>query len=151
MWWRAIFSPKTAFVPITSALFFCCQDVKFCQKRNTDLDQAGMFEMIPDPLLNILPLCNFSHIQGIPCTKFTILSKIGPFLRRAFCPALASTTLPENFLGGSSPWKALTTDWVHKCCITVFGVLFCKDICSSWECFSVQAHSRSSIHKTNAS
>lgn len=91
------------------------------------------------------------YIQGIPCTKFTILSKIGPFLRRAFCPALASTTLPENFLGGFLPWEALMTDWVHKCCITVFGVLFCKDICSSWECFSLQAHSRSSIHKTNAS
>lgn len=66
--------------------------------------------------------------------KFTILSKIGPFLRRAFCPALASTTLPENFLGGFSPCEALMTDWVHKCCLwssvlqryfVFLGMFFC--------------------------
>ncbi len=45
--------------------------------------------------------------------KFTILSKIGPFLRRAFCPALAGTILRENFLGGFSPWEALTTGFIN--------------------------------------
>lgn len=74
---------------LSQGLFlFVARMRNFTKRRNTDLDLAGMFEMIPDPLLNILHSA-ISHIvfawissqyqfwnyfvHGIPCLLFAPL------------------------------------------------------------------------------
>lgn len=86
------------------------------------------------------------HVQSSQFYPRLVLSWEGHF-------ALPLLALPcqKISLVGSCHGRHWWLTGFGKCCITVFGVLFCKDICSSWECFSLQAHSRSSIHKTNAS